>query len=285
MRWIYKLNFFLVLFFLFCAFLSSPLSATDHISQPKSERLVLGIAPFMSPLALIKRMAPLRDYLSSELGIEVTIETTTDAKQFSQRTLAGRYDLLLTNPTFSLMVMDKGNFVIIATQKKKLAGYFIALEKSNIKTIYDLTGKSVGAPPKVGFMGQLITPYLNSLNFSEGKLPTVKHYNSHNATVSALRLGDIDAILIVSFMEKHLRKSDLAFRIIHKTPNYPGMTFAVRKDLAPKIENKLSETLYALDQNEKGKEVLSKISMPGYEKINFDELEKVRPFLPSKSEQ
>ena len=82
-------------------------------------------------------------------------------------------------------------------------------------------------------------------------------------------------------MEKHLRKSGLSFRIIHKTPDYPGMTFAVRKDLAPEIEKKLAEILYTLDQSEKGKEVLAKIAMPGYEKIDINELEKVRPFLPS----
>ena len=44
-------------------------------------------------------------------------------KDFSKRTLNGRYDIVLTNPTFSLMAMDKGGFQIIASQKKKLSGW------------------------------------------------------------------------------------------------------------------------------------------------------------------
>lgn len=257
-------------------------SAAAEARNSPDKPLVFGIAPFMSPMALINRMAPLRDYIAKALNMEVVIETTTDAREFAQRTLNGRYDFVLTNPTFSLMAMDSGQFLIIATQKKKLSGYFIVLENSDIHTIEGLAGNKVGAPPKVGFMGQLIEPYLQQFNFTPEKFPLVQHFNSHNAAVSALRLGDTDATLIVSFMEKHLRKKGLTFKIIHRTQEFPGMTILARHDMRPDMAKKLRYSLLNMDKHEKGKNVLSKISMPGYQKLDMTELEKVRPFIPPK---
>ena len=211
---------FTLLFFILAVILTcNPVQAEKDMTSGSSRHLLFGIAPFMSPLALVKRMAPLRDYLSERLGITVTIETSTDAKEFTQRTLNGRYDFVLTNPTFSLMALDRGNFQIIATQKQKLAGYFITLNNSPIETIDDLAGKKVGAPPKIGFMGQLITPYLNNIDFPEQNRPEIIHFNSHNAAVSALRLGDTNATLIVNFMEKHLRKKGLPRKSFTERPN------------------------------------------------------------------
>lgn len=262
--------------------LTAPVCA-DDFSTPSNKPLVFGIAPFMSPMALLNRMAPFRDYISRALEREVLIETATDAKEFAKRTLKGRYDFVLTNPTFSLMAMDNGGFEIIATQKKKLSGIFITLENSDVQVVEDLAGKKVGAPPKVGFLGQLIEPYLKNFNFSAEQMPVIKYFNSHNAAVSALRLGDTDATLVVSFMEKHLRQKGLAFKVIHRTDEFPGMTILARQSLGPVFVKRLRYALYDIDKHDKGKKVLSKISMSGYQQLDMMELEKIRPYLPPKT--
>jgi len=136
-----------------CVLLSESVFANDDVDNSSPDHLIFGVAPFMSPMALMKRMAPLRDYLSDSLGVKVLIETTIDAKDFSRRTLDGRYDFVLTNPTFSLMAIDRGEFQIVATQKKKLAGHFVVLESSGIQNIKELTGKRIGAPPKSRLYG------------------------------------------------------------------------------------------------------------------------------------
>jgi phosphonate transport system substrate-binding protein len=243
--------------------------------------IVFGIAPFMSPMALIKRMAPLRDYLTDYTHRKVIIETATNAADFSKRTMAGRYDFVLTNPTFSLMAMDRGGFQIIAAQKKKLSGRFIVMQNSPLKTLDDLEGKQVGAPPKVGFMGQLIKPYLSHY-FKDRKMPVITHFNSHNAAISGLRLGDTDATLIVSFMEKHLLEKGLKLRSIHNTAEFPGMTIIAKGSMSTALADKLREALLDLDRNEIGKAVLSRINMSGYQTLDVSELQVVRPYLPSR---
>ena len=246
----------------------------------RQHHLVFGIAPFMSPLALAKRMAPLRAYLSSTLGHKVVIETTTDADEFARRTNSMRYDFVLTNPSFALMALDTGNFSIVGSQKKKLAGHFVVMETSPIQTINELGGKRIGTPPEAGFMGQLVKPYLATIDFNNEKFPEITHFHSHNDAISALRLGKSDASLIVSFMEKHLISKGLKIRTIHKTEGFPGMTVLAKNTMDPELFNKLQQSLYTLDQSDKGKQVLKKITMSGYQSLQQDELESVRPYLP-----
>ena len=257
-----------------------PVESVLAESDNTQKRLVFGIAPFMSPIALVKRMAPLRDYLSNSLGVPVLIETTTDAREFSRRTLAGKYDFVLTNPTFSLMAMDQGNFQIIASQKKKLTGHFVVMQNSHISDIKHLKNKRVGCPPKVGFMGQLISPYLSNNIFKAEEMPEITYFHSHNDAISSLRLGNIDATLIVSFMEKHLLSKNVPIRTIHKTADYPGMTIVADNKLQPKLIKKLRQSLFQLDNTAAGKKVLGQISMSGYQPIDIEELETVRPYIP-----
>ena len=263
-----------------CLLFSTTASAHDENHDHPEGSLIFGIAPFMSPLALMKRMAPLRNYLSQQLGVDVLIETSTDATEFGKRTLDGHYDIVLTNPTFSLMAVDKGGFQIVATQKKKMSGHFIVLNDSPIQSIQDLGGKLVGAPPRVGFMGQLIEPYLETIIYANEKMPRIKYFNSHNDAIAALRLGKTDASLIVSFMEKHLLKKGHPIRTIHRTQGYPGMTILANQALEPDLLEKMRVAMFSLDQNEQGRQLLKKISMPGFEELRIDGLETVRPYLP-----
>lgn len=264
----------------FVSMVNGPVYAREDITSSNSQRMIFGVAPFMSPLALVKRMAPLRTYLSDSMGVEIIIETTTNANEFSKRTLSGHYDFVLTNPTFSLIALDKADFQIVATQKNKLSGYFVVLETSDIKDIRSLSGKRIGAPPKVGFMGQLIEPYLRNNVFTDTKMPVIKYFHSHNDAISALRLGETDATLIVSFMEHHLRIKGVPIRTIHSTESYPGMTILATNKVSAQHVNTLRKSLFELDRNEEGRDVLKQISMSGFEELNRTELEKVRPYLP-----
>ena len=71
-------------------------------------------------------------------------------------------------------------------------------------------------------------------------------------------------------------------RTIHRTEEYPGLTMLSKDSVPANLINKIRESLFSIDQNDKGKNVLKKISMPGFGKLNLDQLEKIRPYLPSK---
>ncbi|MBF0266445.1 MAG: phosphate/phosphite/phosphonate ABC transporter substrate-binding protein [Gammaproteobacteria bacterium] len=260
--------------FMFC------ISSLSSASENNNKTIRLGVAPFMTPMALIKRLRPLRDYLSEQLGMTVNIITARSGKEFMKRTLKGNYDFVFTNPFFALKALDTKQFDLIASQKKKITGHFVTLEDSSINSLKDLAGKKIGAPDKAGLLGKLINPFIKHSGFNKDNYPQVIHYDSHNSGVSALKIGDVDASLIVSFMTNHLREKGLKIKIIHKTEELPGMSIIVKKNsLDKKIVDSMKKAILRISNSPEGKSILKKIKMPAFKEANALELEPVRKYM------
>jgi len=266
------------------ALLLSITSLTALADTPSGEnnqdRILFGIAPFMSPLALAKRMAPLRIYLNDELERNVSIETTTNAAAFAQNTLSGRYDFVMTNPTFALMALNQGNHKLLAAQKRSLSGVMVVLENSPVTTLEQLAGKNIGAPPQIGFLGQMIKPYLLSKGLSGEKAANITNYHSHNDSISALRLKKVDAAFIASFMQTHLIEKGLKIRVIDKTEDFPGLCILSSSRVPDSLNKSLKKALLGLDKTAENKKILEKISMPPFRDINAGELDIVKTYMP-----
>jgi ABC-type phosphate/phosphonate transport system substrate-binding protein len=85
-------------------------AAPSHDARAEAP-LLLGVAPFMTPAALFKRLTPLRGYLSKELGREVVIELVRDIPQLLDRIDRVRYDLILGGAVFALRAFDGGHYL------------------------------------------------------------------------------------------------------------------------------------------------------------------------------
>ena len=172
-----------------------PIVSLAETEIVQEETIVFGVAPFMSPLALVKRMSPLRDYLSQILGRPVVIETASHAGEFLQRSINGRYDYILTNPGFALKTYDSGKFLLLVTQKSKLKGQIVVMHESGIMKVNDLVGKTVGSPPKIGFLGQVIAPFVAGLGLIDENAIDIVYFHSHKDSVLALIDRTVDAVL------------------------------------------------------------------------------------------
>ena len=247
-------------------------------AEDNKEILIFGVAPFMSSLALVKRMAPLRDYLSDKLGYTIVLETATQAEEFMKRTINGRYDFVMTSPTFALLAMDTQKFNLIASQSRELTGKLIVLMDSPYNNLKDLEGKIIGAPPRVGFLGQLAETFIASLGMNEA--PQIKYFHSHNDAISALRRKEIDATLIAGFMDKTLAKKGVHVRTLVQTPDFPGMSILTGVEMNDQTKLALKKVLIEMSEDVSGLKVLQEISFPPFEHMEVKELERVRPYLP-----
>ncbi len=241
--------------------------------------LIFGVAPFMSPVALVKRMSPLRKYLSETLNRPVIIETTKDAKEYVPRALEGRYDLILGGPTFALMMADSDLYDLQLIQSSPMTGHLVVLVDSPVQTIEDLIGKKIGTPPAAGFLGQLSHSYFEQLGLKGEKAVDVHHFHSHNDAISALRRGETQASLIAGFMEQHLNEKGIKIRTIVRSSEYPGLTVLTSSRLDDELTVRIIDALLRLGKDKAGKKVLQAISMPPFRVISANEFDKVRPYL------
>ena len=243
------------------------------------ETIVFGVAPFMSPLALVKRMSPLRDYLSETLDRPVIFETASHASDFLQRSVNDRYDYILTSPSFAVQAFDSGKFRLLAIQQKKLSGHIVVLKDSKIKKIEDLAGKTMGSPPEIGFLGQLIGPYLNHLGLVREKSVKIIYMHSHNDSILALIERDVDAVFIAGFMQKYLLDKGIEIREINRTEEFPGLTFLASKNQHGKDLELVQSALLMLHDTEKGRRVLGEISLSPFIEVEVNDLDIVRKYI------
>jgi len=255
-------------------------TAGKYAPRKQGEKpLTFAILPFLSPIALTKRFAPLRNYLAEKLGKDVVIVTTSSFETFIERTANDEYDFILTAPHFTVMALDSGKYEVKAVYLKMLQAYIVVRNDSMVNSVSDLAGKSIGVPPVKAIMTMAGIQYMENQGVKEQRGAHYKPYKSHNAAMLATVSGEVDAAIASNFQVLNQIKKGQPLRIVGETRTYPGMGLLAAKRLPDKIKDMFQKTLITMTQDDKGKEVLKEIRYPGFRKTNNEEFEPARAFI------
>lgn len=246
-------------------------------SQQQEQSLILGVLPFTSPVALLKRFAPLRDYLQEKLARPVIIETASNFNEFVTRTQSGRYDFVLTAPHFTLLALDSGQYELKATYLKPLTAAISVRRDSTIRRLEQLSGKSISTPPDVAIITMAGKAHIKKQHLQ--KAPGYISYKSHNASINAVMVGDTDAAIASINPTRQFIKNGGALRIISATPPLPGMGLLVAKKLPSSLKQQYQDALVTMHKNKEGQQALKKMGYPGYRRTKIKEFESTRAFL------
>lgn len=244
--------------------------------------LTFGFLPMQSPIALFKRFAPLRDYLSTELHREIRLETAKNFPEYAKRTTNRHYDILLTAPHMALSALEEGQYELAATFDQPLQAVIITHANSHIEQPAQLTGKIIATPPQQAIVTLFGIKYLQTQNVTNTQFKT---YRTHNAAYRAVLGNEAQAAIIANFIAINAIKQQQPLKIIAQSPSFPGVGVLVAKDLSLDLKNRIKKTLWEMASQPKGKIILKKISQPGYIQAHPAEFEALRPFMPAKITQ
>jgi len=241
--------------------------------------LTFAILPFLSPIALTKRFAPLRDYLAKNLGKEVVIVTSSSYEVFTERTSNGEYDFVLTAPHFTVQAIDSGKYELRVTYVKKLQANVVVRNDSNVTTVRDLAMKQIGVPPVTAILTMAGIKYMEDQGVKNDRAAHYKAYKSHNAAMLAVVAGEVDAAIASNFQVQNQIKKGLPLRIVGETRTYPGMGLLAAARLPVEIKDGFEKTLVSMMDDEQGQVVLKAIRYPGFRKAQNAEFEPARAFI------
>lgn len=248
-------------------------------SENNNDELLMGVAPIMSSGALFKRLAPLRDHLSQEMGRKVVLELTSSPKQLTQRMGIGRYDLVFTGPNFALQAFDSGLYVPGVIPGNITSAVLVSSESSPITTIDALKGKTVSTPRKEGIVATIAPAFFKSKGFKSSEIPQFIHYASHNAAFMASQSGDVDAAFIAEFGFRDAQADNSLFKEIDRTKPFPGVSLIIAKSLPESLREKMISAVVQLNEDADGILILRKIAFPAFRRYSADEFEKVRGYF------
>jgi phosphonate transport system substrate-binding protein len=256
-------------------------AATAPPAAASERPLVMGILPFMSPIALLKRFAPLRDYLSARIGRPVIIETARDYPQFVRRSQARRYDILYTAPHFALLASDSGRYRLQATYVRPLSALILVRRSGPIHKLADLSGKVVATPPPEAVVTMFGRSMLHREGLTGSRSPVYRNYLSHTAAYQAVVGGEAEAAIVAVNVVHDPDDETVPLRILARSRKFPAVGFLTASDLPDRLQQRIAHVLVTLTDNPAGRRVLKQIRDPasGYRPAQLRNFESLRPFL------
>lgn len=272
--------FMLMLVTLFTCVTTATNAANNDDKQSRNNKpLTLGFFPIISTVALYKRFAPLRDYLSEELGRPVILKTAKDFSTFVRRTDERRYDIVVTAPHFAVRATDSGKYRIRASLLTNVQQLIVVRSDSAITDIRQLAGRRIATPPKGALMTMMGQHLLESAGLVKEKAPGYIAFTSHNAANEAVIAGEVDAAIASSnIIKKAIMRGD-ALKTLVAGEKLPNMATLVASDLDPVIGDRIVRILVDMKKSDKGRYILKKIAFPGYRPVTARDYEPARPYM------
>ena len=269
-------------FLVFVSFLQITAAAESHTSDKSPVKM--GVFPIVSGVALFKRFAPLKDYLSKALDRELVLETARDFPTFVRRTAERRYDIVITAPHFSVLAADSGDYQIVARPKRDLVSLIVVANSSHITSLSQLAGKKIATPPVPALTTRSSKRYLAAQGLKGDKQPEYLAYQSHNAAYqSTLLNNNTAAIVSINAVNKALERG-MPLRVIGKVPPLPAMATLVSTKLPNSFAMAVEKALVSMENSVEGRAALEKVGFPGYMSARLKDYESVRQYKPAGSD-
>ena len=196
---------------------------TQHDANSKPLRF--GLAPYLSPSALVKAHQPLLEYLERSLQRPIIVLTAPDFKSFLERAGQGRYDFYFTAPHFAALAESRYRHRRLCRWSGELYGLVLVAKDSTYQRIEDLRGKIVAEPGELAGIALLGDLLLVDHGLQPGKDVTIRNTTHNNALLSATE-GYVDATITAIMVYQSLDdKSKNQYRTIAQTQHMPAPMF------------------------------------------------------------
>jgi len=257
----------------------APTVTTAAPTAEPQRPLIMGILPFMSPIALIKRFAPLRDYLAQQIGRPVVLQTARDFPEFARRTQRRHYDIVLTAPHMVLLALDSGHYRLQVAYADPLAAVILVPKESGIRSMTQLNGKVVATPPPEAIITVIGRRMLDDAGLTGEHAPLYRNYLSHNAAYQAVIGGEASAAMVSVNVVHNVVGPGKPLRVLARSGDYPGLGILTGNDLPAKLQRRIGDVLANMRNTQAGRETLKRIRYSGYRRAKPSEFEPLRTFL------
>lgn len=238
--------------------------------------LTFGFLPVESPVALFKRFAPLRDYLSVQLQQKIRMETAKDFAEFVRRTEQRQYDIVFTAPHMALLALDSNKYEPAVTFAKPLKAVIVVRKNSPIQNLPGLEGKTIATPPPRAIVTLVGKHYLNKQHLAGVRF---QGRRTHNAAYSAVLGQEADAAILSNFIAVKAIAGNLPLKIVAQSDPFPGIGILVARDLPEATKRHIRRSLTGMNQLPHGKKILKTIAQPGYVNAKKQQFEVLRPYV------
>ena len=227
------------------------------------EALIFAVHPYLPATELVKRFAPLADYLGRGIGQPVTLKISKDYKEHIDLVGRGDADIAYMGPASYVRMTDRYGIKPLLARleimgKPVFKGAIIVRRESKIHDLADLAGKRFAFGNPASTMSHLVPRYMlidEGVEISE--LAGYTHLKTHNNVALSVLVGDFDAGAVKE--EVFYKYEERGLRALAWTPAISEHVFVAGSALSPKKADVLRTALYNLKNTGEGEEIMKGI--------------------------
>jgi phosphonate transport system substrate-binding protein len=213
-------------------------------SSPKE--LVFGSVAMDIPAEMHKRLTPLTNYLSAELGIPVRLHLSPNMAGAIGKVASGEVDIAYLTPVAYIDSNSQGQTRLVAKTITKGQGSFqlmvVARADGSIKGIADLRGRSFAFGDKKALLQRAVVVAAGLRLEDLGEYAFIGHYDNIARGVS---IGDFDAGILKD--TKAYAWQNKGLKIIHASDPLPPYNIAARSGLDEDTYQRIKAAFLKLD--------------------------------------
>ena len=228
-----------------------------------TSEIYLGSVAMDVPAAMVKRLAPLTDYLSAKTGYRVSFRAAPSLSSAVNDLGMGNTQIAYLTPVAYIEAHEKYNALPLVqplTDGKPTFNLVIVVrEDSPLTTPLDLRGKTFAFGDEKALLQRAVVVE-SGVQLEELKsYAFLKHYDN---VAKAVLHGDFDAGILRDTLAEKFRPEGL--RIIHTSPDLPSYVFAVNKRMPKEAITKFKQAFLDLKPNTPANRAILNALDPGY---------------------
>ncbi len=198
------------------------------------------------PAVMHRRLIPLTQYLSHELGEPVSLKLAKDMPGAIKDVAHGTVDLAYLTPVAYLKSHTMGQTRLVAKTITEGKGSFklmiVVRADSPIESIADLKGKTFAFGDRAALLQRAVVVGAGIRLSSLGKYDFLGHYDN---IVRAVMHGEYDAGILKDTMA--YKWQDKGIRVLYASEDLPPYNIAASKNISDKMLAKLKQAFLKLD--------------------------------------
>ena len=244
---------------------------SDNSSTGK-HTYVFGIHPLHNPARLHETFGPLADLLSENIPeANFRIEASRNYSAFDKKLYAGKFDFTLPNPYQTVLALKKGYRVFGKMGDDfNFRGIIVARKDSKIRIPSDLKGHAVSFPAPTALAATMLPQfYLQTHGLNVMKDIQIKYVGSQESSIMNVYYKTTTAGATWPPPWKALlkEKPELAkeMKVLWQTDPLPSNSLMARNDIPEDLIEKVSQVIFNLHKNERGRKILEKMELSKFE--------------------
>ncbi|MGI9449338.1 MAG: phosphate/phosphite/phosphonate ABC transporter substrate-binding protein [Geminicoccaceae bacterium] len=204
----------------------------------------LGVFPYLPALTIDRLYGPVAEAFSFELDRLVKLRTKTTFESFETAMADQSYDIIFVHPFFLVEAMDRHGYMPLARLAKPLTAILTVRDDSPATSLHDLVGGTIGLPPKLAAVSDLIRAALIDAKLRPGLDVGIRHFRNKASCLQAVLTGAVNTCGLPAFvLSQVVDFGEHALRTVFKTPPVSHFAFAVHQRVPEEERQKLQDLL------------------------------------------